>query len=94
MEQKHKALLRFNRVRLVEDLVDFNGVCDRLAQDDIITLAMLEELEAVPTNSGKVRNLLGCLPKRGPRGFFLFLGSFKRNTQCPLSRVIESSARV
>ena len=68
MSQEHKDMLRKNRVFLIEEL-DPEPIIQRLFQINMIPKAILEDIQALPTNYHKCIALLDQLPKRGPKAF-------------------------
>ena len=72
MEEKHRTLLRRNRLYLIDNL-EPKAFCDRLLQDGLITDDELDEMRGQPVRKEKVLLLLQQLPRKGPDAFDAFL---------------------
>lgn len=73
MEERHKSLLRTERLFLTEHLQPLmENVVDRLLMTGVLNENMQQEIEAEPTKVGKARKLLDILPRRGPHAFNSF----------------------
>ncbi|KAL6116530.1 cradd [Pungitius sinensis] len=77
MDPEHRALLRTHRLQLSGELLVSDTVVPLLFQEDILSEAQVEEIEAQPTNRRKCLKLLDLLPSRGPRAFDCFLRSLQ-----------------
>ncbi|XP_068162471.1 death domain-containing protein CRADD [Antennarius striatus] len=75
MDPVHRALLRAHRLDLSGQLLVSDTIVPFLLQEDILTPAQAEDIEAQPTNTRKCLHLLAVLPHRGPRAFDAFLRS-------------------
>lgn len=77
MDPGHKALLRKHRVYLSSELLVSDTVVPFLFQEQVLTAAQVEDVEAQTTNRMKTLRLLDLLPTRGPRAFDCFLQSLE-----------------
>ncbi|KAM9845534.1 death domain-containing protein CRADD [Aulostomus maculatus] len=73
MEPVHRELLRRHRWLLSEQLQVSDTIVPFLYQEDVLTRAQVEDIEAQPTNIRRSLKLLDLLPNRGPRAFPCFL---------------------
>lgn len=74
MEEKHKSLLRTERLYLTNDLQPHvESIVDGLLATDVLNDNMKQEImEAQQTPVARVRKLLDILPRRGPTAFNSF----------------------
>lgn len=77
MEPVHRALLREHRLELSGQLLVSDTIVPLLYQEDILTVAQVEDIESQPTETRRTLKLLDILPSRGPRAFDAFLRSLK-----------------
>ncbi|XP_028426882.1 death domain-containing protein CRADD [Perca flavescens] len=75
MDPVHRALLRTHRLDLSGQLLVSDAIVPFLYQENVLTDAHVEAIEAQPTNRQKALKLLELLPSRGPRAFPAFLRS-------------------
>lgn len=73
MEPEHQELLRRFRLVLSEQLLVSDSVVPFLFQEQVLTHAQVEDIEAQPTNRKKNLKLLDLLTRCGPRAFSCFL---------------------
>ncbi|XP_078596458.1 death domain-containing protein CRADD-like [Branchiostoma floridae x Branchiostoma japonicum] len=76
MEQRHRDILRRNRVKLVKN-VKVQHINNFLIQEDVLTDTMVEEIMAEKTSHGRVEQLLDTLVTRGPKAFMMFCKSLE-----------------
>ena len=77
MDERHKELLRRNRVQLVEDL-DPLPLLDYLCAEAILSVDEVGLITALPRRDSQARKLLEILPTRGPKAFDTFCRALER----------------
>ena len=73
MSEKHREVLRKNRVFLVENIVPTYSLFNQLRADDVLSEEMIESILTRPTTRGKISALLDLLTRRGPNAFTNFI---------------------
>ncbi|XP_066525233.1 death domain-containing protein CRADD [Hoplias malabaricus] len=79
MDQKHKEILRANRLYLSEQLIVDDNIIPYLYQEGILTESQVEEILSQSSNKNKTLRLLSILPSRGPAAFSGFLSSLQKD---------------
>ena len=72
MEDKHREVLRANRMEIVRDL-DVDNATSFLYSKSILTESDRDEIKAIKTLQSKSERLLDILPRRGPEAFGVFV---------------------
>ena len=88
MLKEHKAVLRENRVFLLDNL-NPEPVMQRLYQQNMISQITMESIKAFPTRYEKNVALMDYLPKRGPTAFQLFCRALSASHQNHIRRQIQ-----
>ena len=71
MEQRHRDLLRKNRIALAKDL-EPKYLLGHLFQHGVISENDMERIKAEKTRTSQAEKLLDTLPRRGPKAFGVF----------------------
>ncbi|XP_032238419.2 caspase-3 [Nematostella vectensis] len=71
MEQKHRNLLRKNRVALARDL-EPREVLNYIFQEGVFSERDIETVNSLTTRQAQAERILDILPRRGPRAFPVF----------------------
>ncbi|EDO26471.1 predicted protein, partial [Nematostella vectensis] len=71
MEQKHRNLLRKNRVALARDL-EPREVLNYIFQEGVFSERDIETVNSLTTRQTQAERILDILPRRGPRAFPVF----------------------
>lgn len=79
MEERHRELLRAQRLHLCEQLVVDETIVQYLYQENILTESQVEEIQSQKSNKNKTLMLLSVLPNRGPNAFNVFLQSLEQD---------------
>lgn len=89
MDKVHKRAITKCRSKIVIDLSFENEFWDKLAEQEIFTLIMLEVIQAMPSRPEKVRKLLDDLVRRGPNAYVKFLYCLDNSGHQHLSKFIR-----
>ncbi|XP_027131925.1 death domain-containing protein CRADD-like [Larimichthys crocea] len=73
MDPVHKDLLRAHRLELSGQLLVTDTIVPLLFQEDVLTEAHVQLIEAQLTDRKRTLKLLDLLPARGPRAFHAFI---------------------
>ncbi|XP_011475124.1 caspase-9 isoform X1 [Oryzias latipes] len=91
MEEKHKRILRRNRVHLVKEL-DLSDLCDVLLRKDVFTQSMINDIKNCETKRDQARKLVKDLETRGNEAFSAFLEGLRVTGQQNLLELLQKSA--
>ncbi|XP_075882237.1 caspase-9 [Nelusetta ayraudi] len=91
MEERHKQILRRNRVALVERLKP-SDVYDVLLEKRVFSQDMIDEIKCSGTRRDQARQLVVDLETRGSRVFPLFLESLRETGQQGLAELLQNGA--
>uniref|UniRef100_A0A3Q3QHE9 Caspase 9, apoptosis-related cysteine peptidase n=1 Tax=Monopterus albus TaxID=43700 RepID=A0A3Q3QHE9_MONAL len=91
MEERHKNVLRRNRVSLVRDL-DPSNLYDGLIEKGVFTNNMIDEIKSSGTRGDQARKLVLDLETRGSRAFPLFLECLQETGQHSLAELLQTGA--
>ncbi|XP_067658695.1 caspase-2-like [Haliotis asinina] len=69
MDDKHRTILRVNRTKLLEEMYDFKSIIDKLMEKGTLNNSMKEKILYAGNPTDIKRELLDCLPRRGPGAF-------------------------
>lgn len=94
MEQVHRTAIRKSWTTIINSLTSDQiiSVSDYLTEQNILTMAMREEIECEPRTSSKTRSLLNIIQKRGPRAFEALVDSLLRSGANHVTSVLLSNA--
>ncbi|XP_046860478.1 caspase-3-like isoform X2 [Xenia sp. Carnegie-2017] len=87
MEDKHREVLKANRMEIVRDL-DVDNATSFLYSKSILSENDRDEIKAIKTLQSKSEKLLDTLPRRGPEAFGVFV-KFLDETQPFLSKYLK-----
>ncbi|XP_044134533.1 caspase-9-like [Bufo gargarizans] len=90
MEQRHRQILRQNRVRLVTSL-EVKSLWDPLVEKGVFSNDMIEEIQMAGTRRGQARKLLIDLETRGSDAFHLFLQCLRDSGQHDLADLLQET---
>ncbi|XP_029974373.1 caspase-9 [Salarias fasciatus] len=91
MEERHRDILRGNRVNLVTDL-NPSALYDGLLEKGVFTQDMIEEIQSSGTRRDQARQLVRDLETRGSRAFPLFLECLQETGQLSLAGILLNGA--
>uniref|UniRef100_A0A3P9HY73 Caspase-9 n=1 Tax=Oryzias latipes TaxID=8090 RepID=A0A3P9HY73_ORYLA len=91
MEEKHRRILRRNRVHLVKEL-DLSDLCDVLLRKDVFTQSMINDIKNCETKRDQARKLVKDLESRGEDAFSAFLEGLRVTGQQNLLELLQKSA--
>lgn len=80
MDDSHKKLLQRNWTYLLETII-LKDLLDYMFEKDIITVAMMEEVNARRTPREKISHFLLTLQRRGPLAFDVFIAGLRETSQ-------------
>lgn len=89
MDELHKKILRENRTKLVNEIVDVGGICDYLEEKEILTNHMVQDILAETTPIKQARKLLDTIPRRGPHAFDTFCNVLIKTKQRHLAEMLN-----
>uniref|UniRef100_A0A8C9EYL8 Caspase-2 n=1 Tax=Pavo cristatus TaxID=9049 RepID=A0A8C9EYL8_PAVCR len=95
MQRYHQEALKKNRVMLARELV-LKELMEHMIEKDIITIEMVEMIQAKSGSFSQNVEFLNLLPKRGPNAFSAFCEALQETKQQHLAETIlktESSLR-
>ncbi|OXB71811.1 UNVERIFIED_CONTAM: hypothetical protein H355_002780 [Colinus virginianus] len=95
MQRCHQEALKKNRVMLARELV-LKELMEHMIEKDIITIEMMEMIQAKSGSFSQNVEFLNLLPKRGPNAFSAFCEALQETKQQHLAETIlktESSLR-
>ena len=72
MEERHRKLLKANRINLARDL-DIDGATSHLYANDILSENDRDSIQGITGQKPKSEKLLDILPRRGPEAFDRFV---------------------
>ncbi|XP_034642675.1 caspase-2 isoform X5 [Trachemys scripta elegans] len=87
MQQRHQEVLKKNRVLLAKQLV-LKELLEHLIEKDIITIEMMETIQAKAGSFSQNVELLNLLPKRGPTAFSAFCEALRETKQQHLEEML------
>ncbi|TFK01473.1 phosphopantothenate--cysteine ligase [Platysternon megacephalum] len=87
MQQCHQEVLKKNRVSLAKQLV-LKELLEHLIEKDIITIEMMETIQAKAGSFSQNVELLNLLPKRGPTAFSAFCEALRETKQQHLEEML------
>nr|XP_042710968.1 caspase-2 isoform X4 [Chrysemys picta bellii] len=87
MQQRHQEVLKKNRVLLAKQLV-LKELLEHLIEKDIITIEMMETIQAKAGSFSQNVELLNLLPKRGPTAFSTFCEALRETKQQHLEEML------
>ncbi|XP_050800148.1 caspase-2 isoform X2 [Gopherus flavomarginatus] len=87
MRQCHQEVLKKNRVSLAKQLV-LKELLEHLIEKDIITIEMMETIQAKAGSFSQNVELLNLLPKRGPTAFSAFCEALRETKQQHLEEML------
>ncbi|KAM8829857.1 caspase-9 [Synchiropus picturatus] len=91
MEQRHKKILRRNRVNLVTKM-DPTEMYDRLIEKGVFTKCMIDEIKRAETRRDRARELVRDLETRGNLAFPLFLECLVETGHHSLAELLQNGA--
>jgi hypothetical protein len=92
MDQKHKEILRKNRVVLVEKLEISQQFIEILMHKKILLKDHMERILVLPlTSSDKARELLGIIIRRGPTAMAHFIEALIDTHQMDIAILLDNS---
>ncbi|XP_074839725.1 caspase-2 [Carettochelys insculpta] len=87
MQRCHQETLKKNRVSLAQQLV-LKELLEHLIEKDIITIGMMETIQAKHEGFSQNVELLNLLPKRGPTAFSAFCEALRETKQQHLEKML------
>ncbi|XP_067998187.1 caspase-2 isoform X1 [Melanerpes formicivorus] len=87
MQRCHQEALKKNRVTLAKELV-LKELMEHMIEKDIITMEMMEMIQAKSGSFSQNTEFLNLLPKRGPNAFSAFCEALRETKQQHLEAVI------
>ncbi|NXT82966.1 CASP2 protein, partial [Zapornia atra] len=87
MQRCHQEALKKNRVMLAKQLI-LKELMEHMIEKDIITMEMMEMIQAKPGSFSQNVEFLNLLPKRGPNAFSAFCEALRETKQQHLEAVI------
>ncbi|XP_046547505.1 caspase-2-like [Haliotis rubra] len=69
MDDKHKNILRVNRTKLLEEMYNFKNIIDKLIEKGTLNNSLKDNIMYAGNPTDIKRELLDCLPRRGPGAF-------------------------
>ncbi|XP_067426127.1 caspase-2 isoform X2 [Emydura macquarii macquarii] len=87
MQRCHQEVLRKNRLSLAKQLV-LKELLEHLIEKDIITIEMMETIQAKSGSFSQNVELLNLLPKRGPTAFSAFCEALRETKQQHLEEML------
>ncbi|CAM2097351.1 unnamed protein product [Caretta caretta] len=87
MQRCHQEVLKKNRVSLAKQLV-LKELLEHLIEKDVITIEMMETIQAKAGSFSQNVELLNLLPKRGPTAFSAFCEALRETKQQHLEEML------
>uniref|UniRef100_A0A8C8RZT3 Caspase-2 n=1 Tax=Pelusios castaneus TaxID=367368 RepID=A0A8C8RZT3_9SAUR len=87
MQRCHQEVLKKNRVSLAKQMV-LKELLEHLIEKDIVTIEMMETIQAKPGSFSQNVELLNLLPKRGPTAFSAFCEALRETKQQHLEEML------
>uniref|UniRef100_A0A8D0L4V7 Caspase-2 n=1 Tax=Sphenodon punctatus TaxID=8508 RepID=A0A8D0L4V7_SPHPU len=87
MQRCHQEALKKNRVSLAKQLM-LKELLEHLIEEDIITLEMMEMIQAKAGSFSQNVEFLNLLPKRGPKAFSAFCQALRETKQQHLEEML------
>ncbi|KAF7241161.1 Caspase-2 [Varanus komodoensis] len=90
MQKCHQEALKKNRVCLANQLI-LKELMEYLIERDVITVAMMETIQAKDGSFSQNTEFLNLLPKRGPKAFSAFCEALRETKQQHLEEMLLST---
>ncbi|XP_046335677.2 caspase-2-like [Haliotis rufescens] len=97
MEDKHRNILRVNRTKLMGEMYDVESIMDRLMEKGTFSNAIKDKILYAGNPTEVKRELLDCLPRRGPTAFEEFYQALIESHMGHMADILkpeESKARI
>lgn len=91
MEEKHRTVIKHNRVVLIKDTIDAAGIADYLCATTIFTQSMVDDVQVAQTPSEKNRRVYDTIVKRGPAAFNALLNALVLTGNGHLATLLRGS---
>lgn len=93
MSDKHREVLRKNRVYLIGNILPTYSLFNQLQADEVLCEDLVETILAQPTRRGKISTLLDLVTRRGPKALPNLIKALvisrQFNTACYLEDAVQ-----